>query len=195
MKSTLKRPSPALVVAVLALVVAMAGTSYAATQIGSAQIKNNSVKGKDVKDGNLTGKDVKDKSLTGADIQDGSLTAADLPATAAPKCAADQFRLATGCLIKAVRPDGLTTLSTALIDCNSIGGRLPTLNETKLLPLTNAATSGVTWADGMLNNYEFTGAFEHNGAFAYVLSTDFGGNILSEDGSVQHYHHCVVDPR
>ena len=42
------RPSPALVVAVLALVVAMAGTSYAVTQIGSAQIKNNSVKGKDV---------------------------------------------------------------------------------------------------------------------------------------------------
>ena len=46
------RPTPALVVAILALVVAMAGTSYAAVQVGSAQIKNNSVKAKDVKDNN-----------------------------------------------------------------------------------------------------------------------------------------------
>jgi hypothetical protein len=197
MKPTLKRPSPALVVAILALFVAMAGTSYAATQIGSSQIKNNSVTGKDVKDKSLTGKDVKDSALTGADIADGSVTKADLAPSApsVPACAADQFRIATGCLIKAVRPDGLTTLPTALIDCNSIGGRLPTINETKLLPLSNALTSGVTWANGMLNNYEFTGEFQQNGAFANVLATDFGGNILLEDGTTMHYHHCVVDPR
>ena len=103
------RPTPALVVAVLALVVAMAGTSYAAAKITSAQIKNNTIKSKDIKDNEVAGKDVKDASLTGADIADGSLTAADLPPASAPKCAADQFRLATGCLIKAVRPGGATT--------------------------------------------------------------------------------------
>jgi uncharacterized protein YjbI with pentapeptide repeats len=192
------RPVHALAVAVLALVLAMAGTSYAGLQIASGQIKNNSIKSKDIKDGQLTGKDVKDSSLTGADVQDGSITKADLaPSTpSTPTCTADQFRLATGCLIKAVRPGGPTTINAALTDCNSIGGRLPTLNETKLLPLTNALTSGVTWADGNTNQYEFTGAFQQNGAFANVVSTDFGGNVLLEDGvTLLRRHHCVVDPK
>jgi uncharacterized protein YjbI with pentapeptide repeats len=183
------RPHAALVVSILALVVAMAGTSYAAVQIGSAQIKNNSVKGKDVKDSNLTGKDVRDKSLTGADIQDGSLTKANLPAAT---CAADAFRLATGCLVKATRSVG--TINSALIDCNSIGGRLPTLEETKLLPLSNALASGVTWTGGALNNYEFTSEFVDNAGLK-VVATDFSGNVLFEDGfATQRGHHCVVNP-
>jgi hypothetical protein len=183
------RPTHALVVAVLALVVALAGTSYAAVQIGSSQIKNNSVKGKDVKDGNLTGKDVRDKSLTGADILDGSLTKADLPAVG---CAADAYRLATGCLIKATRSVG--TINSALTDCNSLGGRLPSLEETKLLPLSNALTAGVTWAGGNLSNSEFTGEFVESTGLK-VVATDFGGNVLFEDGfAVQRGHHCVVDP-
>jgi hypothetical protein len=183
------RPTPAVVVAVLALVVAMAGTSYAATQIGSSQIKNNSVKGKDVKDNNLAGKDVKDASLTGADILDGSLTKADLPAVG---CAADAFRLATGCLIKATRSVG--TLNSALIDCNGLGGRLPSLEETKLLPLSNALAAGVTWSGGMLNQYEFTGEFVESTGLK-VVATDFSGNVLFEDGfAIQRGHHCVVMP-
>ena len=48
-----RRPSLALVVAILALVVSLTGTSYAVTQITSAQIKNNTIKSKDVKDNQL----------------------------------------------------------------------------------------------------------------------------------------------
>ena len=185
------RPAHALVVAVLALVVAMAGTSYAAVQITSKQIKNNTIKSKDIKDGEVTGKDVKDASLTGADILDGSLTAADLPAPTAAKCTADQFRIATGCLIKATRSVG--TLNSALIDCNGLGGRLPSLEETKLLPLSTALASGVTWTGGMLNQYEFTSEFVDNGGLKVVL-TDFSGNTIFEDGTTPRGHHCVVDP-
>jgi hypothetical protein len=188
------RPVHALVVAVLALVVAMAGTSYAGIQIASGQIKNNSIKSKDIKDNKLRGKDVRDKTLTGHEIADGSITKADL-ASSTPTCAADQFRLATGCLIKAVRAGGATNLNAALTDCNNIGARLPTLNELKLLPLTNALTSGVTWADGNTSQYEFSGEFQQNGGSAIVIVTDFGGNVLLENGFVNlRYHHCVVDP-
>jgi hypothetical protein len=45
------RPSPALVVASVALIVAMAGTSYAASQIGSNQIKNGAVTNAKIKNG------------------------------------------------------------------------------------------------------------------------------------------------
>jgi len=52
----MKRPSPALVVALLALIVALGGTGYAATQlpknsVGSKQVKNGSLKAKDIASG------------------------------------------------------------------------------------------------------------------------------------------------
>jgi hypothetical protein len=56
------RPSPALVVAVLALIIAMAGTSYAAIKlpansVGTKQIKANAIVSSKIKDGSLTAKD------------------------------------------------------------------------------------------------------------------------------------------
>ena len=59
----LRRPSPALVLAVIALVFATAGGATAATLITGKQIKNSSI----------TGADVKNKSLTKSDFK-GSVT-------------------------------------------------------------------------------------------------------------------------
>jgi hypothetical protein len=59
----LKRPSPALAISILALFVALGGTSYAVTQlpknsVGTAQLKKNAVTGAKVKDGSLSGTDI-----------------------------------------------------------------------------------------------------------------------------------------
>jgi hypothetical protein len=59
---TMKRPSPALVIACLALFVALGGTGYAAMKlpansVGSAQIRKNAVTGAKVKDGSLLAQD------------------------------------------------------------------------------------------------------------------------------------------
>ena len=59
MKLRLHKPTPAMAVSVMALVVAMGGTSYAAAMIGSADIKNDSVRSVDVKDGTLKKKDLR----------------------------------------------------------------------------------------------------------------------------------------
>lgn len=56
-------PSPALTVSVMALVVAMGGTSYAAGLIGSGDIRDNSVKGKDIRNETVSSKDVRDGTL------------------------------------------------------------------------------------------------------------------------------------
>jgi hypothetical protein len=82
----MRRPSPSLVISVIALFVALGGTGYAAITVTSKNVKNNSLKGKDVKNSSLTGKDVKANSLTGSDVKslgsgdvtDGSLTGADI---------------------------------------------------------------------------------------------------------------------
>ena len=63
-----RRPSPPMVVAFVALLVALAGTSYAAIQlpansVGTAQLKKNAV----------TGKKVKNRSLKAADFAAGQL--------------------------------------------------------------------------------------------------------------------------
>lgn len=65
-----RRPSPAMVVACLALLVALGGTSFAAvnalprSSVGTAQLKNNAVVSSKVKDGSLLGKDFAAGQLT-----------------------------------------------------------------------------------------------------------------------------------
>ncbi|HEY1357195.1 MAG TPA: hypothetical protein VGF21_02720 [Thermoleophilaceae bacterium] len=61
----MRRPSPALAIALIALFVSLGGTGYAAVKIT----------GKNVKDGSLTGKDVRNRSLGAADIKRSALGA------------------------------------------------------------------------------------------------------------------------
>jgi hypothetical protein len=68
MKTRIGRPSPALIIAVIALVFALVGTGYAAFKvpkksIGTAQLKGNAVTNAKVKDNTLTGKKLKLSTL------------------------------------------------------------------------------------------------------------------------------------
>jgi hypothetical protein len=63
------RPTTALVVAILALVVALSSSATAALLITGGQIKNGTITKKDVKKNSLTGKQVKDKSIAGKDLK------------------------------------------------------------------------------------------------------------------------------
>jgi len=69
------RPSPALVVAFIALFVAGAGTATAARLIGGKEIRNNSVTGKDIRNSSLGNRDVKNGSLLRRDFKGGQLPA------------------------------------------------------------------------------------------------------------------------
>ena len=67
------RPSPAMVVALIALFVSVGGVGYAATTIGSGQIKNNSVQSKDIKNNSVGSKDIKNRTLGTKDISSKAL--------------------------------------------------------------------------------------------------------------------------
>jgi hypothetical protein len=72
------RPSPSMVISVIALIVAMGGTGYAAlslpkNSVGSKQIKKNAVTASKIKKNAITGSKVKDGSLTGADLNAGTV--------------------------------------------------------------------------------------------------------------------------
>src|SRR4051812_45095271 len=64
----MRRPSPALVVAVVACVIACAGSATAATLITGAQIRNGSLTSADVRDHALRGRDVAANTITGRNV-------------------------------------------------------------------------------------------------------------------------------
>jgi len=80
------RPSPATLISLAALFVALAGTGYAAmvakapkNSVVSKSVKDNSLKARDLKDGKAVGSaEVIDDSLTGADIADETISGAEI---------------------------------------------------------------------------------------------------------------------
>lgn len=72
----ISRPSPALIVSIIALVVACAGTATAARVLitSSSQIKNNVITSADVRNGSLSGRDLRNGTITEQQLKSGSVT-------------------------------------------------------------------------------------------------------------------------
>jgi hypothetical protein len=79
----IRRPSPSMAVALLALFVALGGSSYAALKVGSGQIVNNSVRSKDIRNNDIRSGDVRNRSLLAGDFKAGQLPAGPRGATGA----------------------------------------------------------------------------------------------------------------
>lgn len=75
-------PSPSMVVAVLALLVALSGSAYAVSKVGTSQIKN----------GAITTPKLKKGAVTSAKIRNGSVIAAKFADGAVPRGAANNVR-------------------------------------------------------------------------------------------------------
>jgi hypothetical protein len=71
-----RRPSPTTAIALVALFVALGGTSYAALVVTGRNVRNGSLTGADVRTNSLTGVDV--RGIHGADVALNSLTSADV---------------------------------------------------------------------------------------------------------------------
>jgi hypothetical protein len=74
MRRKLSRPSPAMVVALIALFVALGGSGYAAVKFNPKVIKNNSVPGKKLKNNSLPGSKLVNNSLPGSKLRNNSVT-------------------------------------------------------------------------------------------------------------------------
>jgi hypothetical protein len=88
MRAWIRLPSPAMGVALIALVVALSGTTYAAVRIGTAQIKSNAITSPKIRNGQVRNVDLARNSVvtakivasavTGLQIRDASVGNADL---------------------------------------------------------------------------------------------------------------------
>ena len=75
MKRRLRAPSPAMVVALIALFVSLGGSAYAVATIGSDDIINGSIRNRDFKNGTLRGQEAKRDGFGGGGIKEESLDA------------------------------------------------------------------------------------------------------------------------
>lgn len=75
-----RRPSPSLVISIMALIMSMAGTATAAKVLisSSSQIKAGAVNGGDIKDRSVAERDLKAGAVTGDKVKNGSVGLSDL---------------------------------------------------------------------------------------------------------------------
>ena len=72
-KPNRRRPSPSLVISILALFIALGGSAYAASKVGTKDIKKNAVTAIKIKKGAVTTAKIKDNAVTGAKLDEGTL--------------------------------------------------------------------------------------------------------------------------
>ena len=82
MRQMFRRPSPAMVVAIVALVTALGGGAYAASRVDTKDIAKQAVTGSKIAPNAVKGKKVRDDSLSGAKINENSLGEVPLAANA-----------------------------------------------------------------------------------------------------------------
>jgi len=142
-----------MLVALLALFVALGGSSYAAIKVGSRDIRtgavgtraiaNNAIRSTDIRNGVVTGRDVRDNSLTNADIDNNTLRAsrADAATTATTATSATTAASAADAGLL----DGLDSTAFTRPACTSQSGAIKgavTVDASAAFPSTFTAVPG-----------------------------------------------------
>ena len=186
------------IVATLALFVALGGSSYAALRVGSRDIVDNSVRGKDIRNRTITHKDVGRNALGGTNIKESRLgtvpRANGLTAKAAARL---KLRCPTGTELAAGEcfessPQSPTSYYSATVTCgatNRGNRRLPTHAE--LVSFLDAghriASGGELTANAVQDP---TGAEPAR----VLIAVDDAGGVAFAQASAQHAFRCVTNP-
>ena len=192
------------VMATVAVFIALGGSSYAALQIDSDDIANNSVRGADVRNRTLSDLDIKRNGLTGRTIREsrlgrvprardtdrlGGLTASDLLL----KCPEGTFLIADVCV--ETTPRSAANYDAAINACataeptRSPGRRLPMYGELR------SALSGVQLAPGGEFTADVYATPARPGDFDALVVNTQGGGVEAVASNVAKAFRCVTDPR
>jgi hypothetical protein len=199
-----RRPSPALIVAVIALIAALSGTAFAAfklpkNSVGTAQLKNKAVTTGKLANNAVNGAKVANGSLTGADINVGALGTVPSAASAArageagtvgghaAACPAATI-LIRGVCFDASPAGPVATPQDAADACAAKGGYLPG-------PLELFSTRNVIFlGDGTADNFEFTDDYyadTNGGSYSSVVVDGTGALTEKEVGSTTAHYICA----
>jgi hypothetical protein len=200
------------VVATMSLFVALGGTSFAIAEIGSDDVRNNSLRSRDIRNNTLRSQDVHDRSLRARDLGRDSLgrtvvkeSALGLVPRAADAnrvggasvqelrltCPGDTLARAGGCVERAARPaDGYLG---AINVCDQIGRTLPTMAQLDAFLRATGGLPQPEWTSNVYRNVA-SGPDPFDELEAVLLG---GGGDVSYDRvylAVQHAFRCVALP-
>ena len=181
-KAGIKRPSPAMVIAVIALIAALGGTAWAAlgkNSVGSRQIQAKAVTTAKLADGAVIGSKVAPHTLSGANINVNEL--GTVPTVSNANNAGDAQKVgghnatcpAGTTLVRGVcfdsSPSGpVTGVQNAAIACANRGGWLPTPQQ------LYSARGVLNLGDGTGTHSEFTDSLSAN-----TSGTEYGTTVVS----------------
>jgi hypothetical protein len=164
MGTSSKRPSPALVVSIVALVVALGGGAYAAsTKIGTAQIRNGAVTTAKIKAKAITTAKLRNAAVTGAKVKESTLGLVPGAAYAQNAARAADAQNA----VEAVTSQSAKNAVTATNFSRYFTTGLRKASEGETITL---ATAGP---------FTFSGECLENGALAYVTTSEPGSFMYS----------------
>lgn len=161
-----RRPSPALIISLIALFVSLGGSAYA--------VKKNSVRSKNIVNGAVAGIDVRDNAIKGKHVVEGTLDFS---------CPAGTRKLLGFCFESAPSP-APTRWEDAIEACRQKGGFLPTTSQlvSVSIALGNVGTGGESeWVDS---------AYEENGN-QKALTVDANGNIVYRQQDAVRPYRCI----
>jgi hypothetical protein len=187
--SRVKRPSPAMVVAVIALILALTGTAFAAlgkNTVGSRQLKsksittgkiaNNAVNGAKVANGSLSGSDINIAALGTVPSATSAASAANANTVGghAAACPANTILIRGVCFDAAANPVA-NTLKEAADACAAKGGYLPS-------PMELYSVRGVlNLGTGIGNEHQYTDeVYANTAGVNYSTVTVDGTGAITE---------------
>jgi hypothetical protein len=182
----IKSPSPAMVVAMIALFVSLGGVSYGVARgsitsraiknnsVRSVDIRNNQVRSRDIRNPGILSRDVKNESLLSADVKNGTLTFSDVA------CPTGTLRFESACFEQNLR--GAQNWDGASNSCATVNGRLPTASELTAFRNVNGIT---------LANQEMSSNVFRETAFRYVAVSD-NGTLTRFTVNTARQYRCVI---
>jgi len=189
------------VMATLALFVALGGTSYAASKIGTRQIANNSIRTQDIRNGTIRGRDVGRAQLSGRQINEDRLTtvprsrfaetlAGQKPEAFKQRCPGGTVGLRGVCFETTLRSPESALVATGV--CSNSSRRLATLGELDAYRLAGRSLAGGTgeWTSELAGS---AGAPTVTSALAY--RSDGSPTWASAAAGTSRPFRCVTDPR
>lgn len=123
-----RRPSPAMVIAVIALFISLSGVSYGVATgfIDSREIQNNQVRSVDIRNNEIRTKDLRNNEIRGIDIRNSTIQSRDIAINAVRG--------------EDVREDTLGKVPSALLaDTATSAGTASSVSSLKIIPLTTVA--------------------------------------------------------
>jgi hypothetical protein len=200
-KKWIGRPSPAMVLAVIALIAALSGTAFAAlgkNTVGSRQLKkkavttgkiaNNAVNSAKVANGSLTGTDINVKALGKVPSAESADSASNAGTVGGHSAACPGgTTLIRGLCFDSTANGEVANVFVAADACAAKGGYLPT-------PLQLYSVRGlINLGTGIGNDYQLTDAYfsDAAGGVYSTLVIDGTGNIARHEVTSPGHYVCV----